>query len=274
MKTGQIIIEAGKTEKQYFSDLWSYRELFFFLAWRDFLVRYKQTAFGVTWAVLRPFLTMVVFSFIFGRIAKFPSNGVPYPILVYTAMLPWYFFSQAFGDSSNSLIAGQNMMAKIYFPRIIMPISAIIVAMVDFAISFLILIGLLIYFQYQPQWTIIFLPFFLLIAFGAAMGAGIFVAALNVKYRDFRYIVPFIIQFGLYISPVGFSSRVIPEKWQILYYLNPMVGVIEGFRWCILGGANTLNAAALIISLLVTTVFIVIGIYYFRKTERSFVDII
>ena len=274
MKTGQIIIEAGKTEKQYFSDLWSYRELFFFLAWRDFLVRYKQTAFGVTWAVLRPFLTMVVFSFIFGRIAKFPSNGVPYPILVYTAMLPWYFFAQAFGDSSNSLIAGQNMMAKIYFPRIIMPISAIIVAMVDFAISFLILIGLLIYFQYQPQWTIIFLPFFLLIAFGAAMGAGIFVAALNVKYRDFRYIVPFIIQFGLYISPVGFSSRVIPEKWQILYYLNPMVGVIEGFRWCILGGANTLNAAALIISLLVTTVFIVIGIYYFRKTERSFVDII
>jgi len=274
MSTEQKIIEAGKTEKQYLKDLWSYRELFYFLAWRDILVRYRQTTFGVLWAILRPFLTMVVFSFIFGRIAQLPSNGVPYPILVYSAMLPWYFFAQAFQDSSNSLIVGQNMMAKIYFPRIIMPISTVIVATVDFAISFLILIGLMIYFRYPPQWTIIFLPLFLMIAFGAAMGAGIFVAALNVKYRDFRYIVPFIIQAGLYISPVGFSSRVMPEQLKILYALNPMVGVIDGFRWCMLGGANTLNFPVLLFSLLVTTVLILVGVYYFRKMERSFVDII
>jgi lipopolysaccharide transport system permease protein len=274
MSTEQKIIEAGKTEKQYLKDLWSYRELFIFLAWRDFLVRYRQTAFGVLWAILRPFLTMVVFSVIFGKIASLPSNGVPYPILVYSAMLPWYFFAQAFQDSSNSLVAGQNMMAKIYFPRIIMPVSAVIVALVDFAISFLILIGLMIYFQYPPQWTIIFLPFFLMIAFVAAMGAGIFVAALNVKYRDFRYIVPFIIQIGLYISPVGFSSLVIPEKWRIFYSLNPLVGVIEGFRWSILGGINTLNLSSLVFSVLVTSALIVIGVYYFRRTERKFVDII
>ena len=236
LKEFDLVIEPGRSKKNYWNDLWHFRELFLFLAWRDIVVRYKQTAIGLAWSLIRPFLTMIVFTIIFGRLAKLPSQGVPYPILVYAAMLPWQFFSTSFSDASNSLLANSNMLTKIYFPRLIIPVSTVIVNFVDFLISFIILIGLMIWYHFVPSWTIFFLPLFLGLAFLTAMGAGLYVAALNVKYRDFKYIVPFVVQFGLYISPVGFSSNVVPEKWKLLYSANPMVGVIDGFRWCILGG--------------------------------------
>ena len=220
MEENVLIIEAGRVEKQYFKDLWRYRELFVFLAWRDILVRYKQTVFGVLWAILRPLMTMVVFTVVFGKIAKMPSNGVPYPILVFAAMLPWQFFASSFSGASSSLISNSNLLTKIYFPRIIMPTSAVILALVDFFIAFVILAGLMLYYGYAPSWTILTLPIFILLAFLLAMGAGLFIASLNVKYRDFQALVPFVVQFGLYISPVGFSSQVVPEKWRVLYSLN------------------------------------------------------
>src|SRR4030042_3766947 len=232
----ELVIEAGKTEGQYWKDIWHYRELFYFLAWRDILVRYKQTVIGMAWSLIRPLLTMVVFTIIFGKLAKLPSGGVPYPILVFAAMLPWQFFSNSLSESSNSLIANANLLSKIYFPRIIMPTSSVIVGLVDFLISSVILALLMIWYKFIPDWRIVTLPFFLMLALFASLGFGLWIAALNVKYRDFRYIVPFIVQFGLYISPVGFSSSIVPDKWRILYSLNPMVGVIDGFRWAILGG--------------------------------------
>lgn len=267
-----LIIEAGKTEGQYFRDLWRYRELFIFLAWRDILVRYKQTVFGVLWAVLRPFLTMVVFTIVFGKIAKLPSGGVPYPILVYAAMLPWQFFSSAFSEASNSLIGNANLLTKIYFPRIIMPTSTVIVALVDFFIALGILAVLMVFYRYAPSWNILTLPVFILLAFLTAMGAGLYITALNVKYRDFRYVVPFIVQFGLYISPVGFSSDVVPEKWRLLYAVNPMVGVIDGFRWAILG--RSLHIQSFVLSVGVSIGLFILGLWYFRKTERTFADVI
>ena len=267
-----LTIEAGKTEGQYFRDLWRYRELFIFLAWRDILVRYKQTVFGVLWAVLRPFLTMVVFTIVFGKIAKLPSGGVPYPILVYAAMLPWQFFSSAFSEASNSLIGNTNLLTKIYFPRIIMPTSTVIVALVDFFIALGILAVLMVFYRYAPSWNILTLPVFILLAFLTAMGGGLYTAALNVKYRDFRYVVPFIVQFGLYISPVGFSSDVVSEKWRLLYALNPMVGVIDGFRWAILG--QPLHILSFVISVGVSIGFFILGLWYFRKTEKTFADVI
>jgi len=270
MDESVLIIEAGRTEKQYFRDLWSYRELFLFLAWRDILVRYKQTFFGILWAILRPFLTMIVFTVVFGKIAKMPSGGVPYPILVFAAMLPWQFFSSSLTGASASLLSNSNLLTKIYFPRIIMPTSSIILAFIDFLVAFVILGGLMIYYKYVPSWTILTLPVFILLAFLTAMGVGLLIASLNVKYRDFQQIVPFIVQFGLYISPVGFSSQVVPQKWQLLYALNPMVGVIDGFRWAILG--QPLNAASLLLSIIVSTGFMILGFWYFRKTERTFAD--
>ncbi len=268
-----LVIEAGKTEKQYFKDLWRYRELFYFLAWRDILVRYKQTVIGILWAVIRPFLTMVVFTFVFGNLAKMPSEGVPYPILVYAAMLPWQFFSSALQESSNSLISNANMISKIYFPRLVVPTSAVIVSFVDFLISFAILVILMVFYGFIPSITILVLPLFTLIAFFAAMGFGLWLAALNVKYRDFRYVVPFIVQFGLYISPVGFSSSVIPGQWRLLYSLNPMVGVIDGFRWSILGNTQIYLPGFILSMVLVGGVFIT-GLMYFRKTEKTFADVI
>ena len=218
----ELIIEAGRTEKQYWQDLWKYRELFYFLAWRDILVRYKQTAIGIFWALIRPFLTMVVFTIVFGNLAKLPSSA-PYPILVFAAMLPWQFFSNALTECSNSLINNANLVSKIYFPRLIVPTSSVIVSFVDFLISGMILLALMAWYNFVPSWRILTLPAFIIIAFAASMGAGLWLAALNVKYRDFRYIVPFIAQFGLYISPVGFSSSIVPEKWRLLYSINPMV---------------------------------------------------
>lgn len=277
-KTGTIefdlVIEPSRIKKNYWNDLWAYRELFLFLAWRDILVRYKQTVIGLAWSVLRPFLTMLVFTVIFGRLAKLPSGNVPYPILVFAAMLPWQFFSTSFTDASNSLIGNSNMLTKIYFPRMIVPASTVIVNLVDFLISFLILIGLMIWFHFLPPSTILALPLFLIQSFLISMGAGFYVSAVNVKYRDFKYIVPFVVQFGLLLSPVGFSSNVVPEKWRLLYSLNPMVGVIDGFRWSITGDYNQIYLPGLLLSFGITIFLVVIGIWYFRKMERSFADLI
>ncbi|MBI5100152.1 MAG: ABC transporter permease [Nitrospirae bacterium] len=269
-----LIIEPGKGIKQYWADLWRYRELFYFLAWRDILVRYKQTVIGVAWSVIRPVLTMAVFSVIFGRLAKFPSDGVPYPVLVFAAMLPWQLFSNSLSESSNSLIASRNMITKIYFPRLIVPSSSVIVCLVDFLISMAILGVLMIWYHFVPGWRIFLLPFFLFLALTTAMGVGLWISALNVKYRDFRYIIPFVVQFGLYISPVGFSSAVVPEKWRLLYSINPMVGVIDGFRWSIIGGNSQIYLPGFFISVGLTLVIFLLGLSYFRKTERTFADVI
>lgn len=269
-----LVIEAGKTEKQYFKDLWRYRGLFYFLAWRDLLVRYKQTVIGVAWALIRPLLTMIVFSFVFGRLAKLPSEGAPYPVLVFSAMLPWQFFSSALSESSNSLIGNANMISKVYFPRLVLPTSSVIISFVDFLISFVILLGLFVGYKFEPSLQIIALPIFVLIAFCASMGAGLWLAALNVKYRDFRYIVPFIVQFGLYISPVGFSSSIVPEKWRLIYSLNPMVGVIDGFRWAILGNKYSIYLPGFLLSIIIVAVMLWGGLWYFRKTEKTFADVI
>jgi lipopolysaccharide transport system permease protein len=275
MNSKELIIEAGRTESQYWKDLWRYRELFYFLAWRDILVRYKQTAIGIAWALLRPFLTMLVFTFVFQNLAKLPSEGnVPYPILVYAALLPWQFFSNALTECSNSLIANANMLSKVYFPRLIVPTSAVIVSFVDFLISGMILLGLMIYYNFVPDWRILTLPLFIAIAFAASIGAGLWLAALTVEYRDFRFVVPFIVQFGLYISPVGFSSKIVPQKWQLLYSINPMVGVIDGFRWAILGGESQIYLPGFALSLLVVFLVLWSGIWYFRKMERTFADVI
>lgn len=270
----ELVIEAGKTEGQYWKDIWRYRELFYFLAWRDILVRYKQTVIGIAWSILRPLLTMIVFTIIFGKLAKLPSEGVPYPILVFAAMLPWQFFASSLSESSNSLIGNANLLSKIYFPRIVMPTSVVIVSLVDFFISFVILGILMIWYQFIPDWRIITLPFFLMLALFASLGFGLWLAALNVKYRDFRYIVPFIVQFGLYISPVGFSSSIVPGKWRLLYSINPMVGVIDGFRWALLGQNIQIYWPGFFLSIILTMLVFLYGIRYFRKTERTFADVI
>ncbi|KAB8320278.1 ABC transporter permease [Tolypothrix campylonemoides VB511288] len=279
MSTKELTIEAGRAEKQYWKDLWTYRELFYFLAWRDILVRYKQTAIGLAWALLRPFLTMIVFTVVFGNIAKLPSEGnAPYPIMVYSALLPWQFFSGALSECSNSLINNANLVSKVYFPRLIVPTSAVIVSFVDFMISGMILLALMAWYNFVPGWRILTLPIFILIAFAASIGAGLWLAALNVKYRDFRFIVPFIVQFGLYVSPVGFSSKIIAERFSeqllLLYSVNPMVGVIDGFRWAILGGESQIYLPGFALSVAFVIVLLCSGIWYFRKTERKFADII
>ena len=269
-----LVIKAGRVEQQYWQDIWKYRELFYFLAWRDILVRYKQTTIGLAWALLRPFLTTMVFTLVFGVLLKAPSTGAPYPIVVFAAMLPWQFFSNALSDCSNSLIGNSNLISKIYFPRLIVPTSAVIVSFVDFMISAIILLGFMAWYNFVPDWRILTLPLFVAIAFAAAMGAGLWLAALNVEYRDFRYIVPFIVQFGLYISPVGFSSSVVPEQWRLLYSLNPMVGVIDGFRWAILGKDFAIYLPGFLLSVALVIVVLITGIQYFRRMERKFADVI
>jgi lipopolysaccharide transport system permease protein len=270
----RLVIEAGRTERHYWRDLWRYRELFYFLAWRDILVRYKQTVIGVAWSLIRPFLTMIVFTVIFGKLAGMPSEGVPYPILVFCGMLPWQFFSNSFSESGNSLVANSNLISKIYFPRLIVPAGSIVVGFIDFLISAVFLVGLMIWFRFLPDWRVLTLPFFILIGIVASLGAGFLISALTVKYRDFRFIVPFIVQFGLYISPVGFSSNVVPEQWRLLYSLNPMVGVIDGFRWALLRGQSELYLPGFYLSLIVVVAMLFLGIWYFRKTEKTFADVI
>jgi lipopolysaccharide transport system permease protein len=271
----ELVIEAGRAEKQYWKDLWRYRELFYMLAWRDVTVRYKQTAIGLIWALLRPFLTMVVFTMVFGNLAKLDAaTNVPYPILVFAAILPWQFFSNALSECSNSLISNANLISKVYFPRLIVPTSAVITSFVDFLISGVILVGLMAFYHFVPGWRILMLPVFTAIAFLASMGAGLWLAALNVEYRDFRYIVPFIVQFGFYVSPVGYSSNIVPEQWRLLYSLNPMVGVIDGFRWAILGGDAAIYWPGFALSMGLVGLLFVSGIWYFRKMERRFADVI
>ena len=273
----RLVIEAGKTERAYWSDLWRYRELFFFLSWRDILVRYKQTVIGILWAVLRPLLTMIVFTIVFGRLAKMPSEGLPYPVFVYVAMLPWQFFSSALAEASNSLISNSNMISKIYFPRMVIPASAVIVCFVDFLISAVILAGLMAGYHVVPGWRLLWLPLFTALALLASFGISLWLSALNVKYRDFRYIIPFIVQFGLYVSPVGFGSAVVREKCGDLvfqlYGLNPMVGVIDGFRWA-LGSNAPFNVFGLLTSVAVAVLLLLSGVKYFRSTEKAFADII
>ena len=271
MNTNKIIIEPGRTEKNYWKDIWAFRELFYILSWRDIKVRYKQTVFGAAWSIIRPLLTTIVFTIIFSRVAKLGSPGdAPYAIMVFSGMLPWQFFANAMGEASNSLIGNSNLISKIYFPRLIIPASSIITSFVDFAISFLLLLGMFLFYQYAPDGKIVLLPLFIVLAFMAAFGVGLFLTALNVKYRDFRYIIPFIIQFGLYVTPVGFSSAVVPAKWRMLYSLNPMVGIVDGFRWCILD--EPMNWRGFIISMIVILLFVIAGTTYFRKTEKSFAD--
>lgn len=269
-----LVIEAGRTDFHYWRDLWRYRELFYFLAWRDILVRYKQTVIGILWALLRPLLTIVVFTVVFGRLAKLPSNGVPYPILVCAAMLPWQFFATAFAEAGNSLVGNANLVSKVYFPRLVIPASAVVVSLVDFFISFAILVGLMFWYGVWPEWRILALPAFILLAFAAALGAGLWVAALNVKYRDFRFVIPFIVQMGLFISPVGFSSSIVPEQWRLLYSINPMVGVIDGFRWAVLGTGSAVYWPGMVLSLVLVVLVLLTGISYFRRTERTFADVI
>jgi lipopolysaccharide transport system permease protein len=248
--------------------------LFWFLVWRDILVRYKQTVIGVAWSVIRPLVTMIAFSVVFGLLAKLPSEGIPYPLLVFTALLPWNFFANALSESSGSLVGNANLFTKVYFPRIIIPASAIIVSLTDFVISLLIMAGIMLWYGYLPDWRVVMLPLFLVLSLLPVAGAGLWFSALNVKYRDFRYVVPFMLQFGLYVSPVGFASSIVPEKWRLLYALNPMVGVIDGFRWSLLNGSVELYLPGIVLSTALSLVLFVTGLWFFRKTERVLADVI
>ena len=270
-----IIIEPGRQERNYWRDLWRYRELFYVLAWRDLAVRYKQTVIGVAWALIRPFLTMVVFTVIFGHIAKLPSEGsAPYPLMVFAGMLPWSFFATGLSDASNSLIGNANLITKVYFPRLIVPTATVVVAFADFLITFAILVAMMVWYRFAPGWQVFVLPAFVLLSFVASIGPALWITALNVRFRDFRYVIPFLVQFGLYVSPVGFSTSIIPQQWHLLYALNPMVGVIDGFRWCLLGGQSRLDLGGLAVSVATAAFFLWFGIRRFRKTEAGFADLI
>jgi len=270
----ETVIVAGRSGRRYLRDLWQYRELFLFLAWRDLLVRYKQTVVGVAWSIIRPLLTMVILTLVFGKLGRMPAGGVPYPLLVFCGILPWQFFATALSESGNSLVGNTQLISKVYFPRLLIPAGSLVTALADFVISLILLAGLMLWYRWVPPATLAFLPFFVLLACIAAFGVGSWIAALMVKYRDFRFIVPFLVQFGLYISPVGFFSNVVPEDYRLLYSLNPMVGVIDGFRWCLLGGQHELHGPGLAVSVLVGTLLICTGVLYFRRTERTFADVI
>jgi lipopolysaccharide transport system permease protein len=270
----EVIIERGRAERHYWRDLWQYRELFRVLAWRDVAVRYKQTVIGAGWAVIRPFLTMVVFTIIFGKLANLPSVGnAPYAIMVFTGMLPWTFFSGALSDASGSLVSNAHLISKVYFPRLIVPMAAVGITLVDFTINFVMMVAMMIWYRFLPGWQIVLLPGFVLLALLAGLGPGLWLTALNVKYRDVRFIIPFLIQFGLYVSPVGYSSTIIPQQWRLLYSLNPVVGVIDGFRWCLLGGQSQLYLPGFLLSVTTAICFLWLGIRKFRNTEKQFADL-
>src|SRR5262245_51419974 len=270
-----LVLEPGRAERHYWRDLWHYRELFAILAWRDVAVRYKQTVIGVAWAVVRPLLTMVVFSIVFGKLAGLPSEaGVPYPVMVFAGMLPWFLFSSILSEASNSLVGNAQLISKVYFPRLIIPMAAAAVAIVDFVVNFAILAGIMAWYRVLPGVQVLLLPLFVALAVLASLGPALFLTALNIKYRDFRYIIPFVVQFGLYVSPVGFSSAVVPEAWRFWYSLNPVVGVIDGFRWCLLSGGSRLYLPGFAVSLGVMALFLVLGVAYFRRTERMFADLV
>ncbi len=271
----RIILEAGRTERNYWSDLWAYRELFAILAWRDVAVQYKQTVIGAAWAVVRPLLTMIIFTVVFGTLAKLPSEGdIPYPVMVMAGMLPWFLFSTILNNASNSLVTNANLIGKVYFPRLIVPVASSMVALVDFAITLTLLLGMMVVFGVLPNWHIVLLPAFITLAVLASLGPALILTSLNVKYRDFRFIIPFIVQFGMYVSPVGFSSSVVPEQWRLLYSMNPVVGVIDGFRWCLLGGEAQIYWPGFLLSLALVAVFLWLGVRIFRATEKTFADLV
>jgi len=271
----RLILEAGRADRQYWRDLWRYRELFFILAWRDVSVRYRQTLIGIAWAFLRPFLTMVVFTVLFGQLAKLPSSGdTPYAVMVFAGLLPWTLFSSVLGDASASVVGNANLVSKVYFPRMIVPLGTVVVALIDFLVSLVILAGVMLWYRVVPGWQILLLPVFVALALLTAIGPALWAAAIIVKYRDFRFVVPFVLQFGLYASPVGFSSTIIPEQWRLLYSINPLVGIIDGFRWSIIGGASPIYLPGFFLSLLVVAGMMWWGISMFRHTERGFADLI
>lgn len=275
MKEATLILEAGRAEEHYWRDLWRYRELFSVLAWRDVAVRYKQTVIGGAWALLRPFLTMLIFTVVFGKVAKLPSDGAaPYALLVFAGLLPWSLFSAALTGASESMVANANLIGKVYFPRIIVPAATLVTALIDFLVSLVILFALMLWYRFLPGWQILLLPLFVALALLASLGPGLWVTALNIKYRDFRVVVPFLVQLGLYVSPVGFSSSVVPHEWRWLYSLNPLVGIIDGFRWCILGGESEIYWPGFLVSLGVVGLFLWLGVRRFRATERTFADLI
>ena len=268
-----VVITAERSTTGYWSEVWRFRELLVLLVWRDILVRYKQTVFGVAWAVIRPVVTMVVFSVIFGRLAGLPSHDVPYPLLVFAGVMAWQFFASAFADASNSLVGNANMISKVYFPRIIVPLSSLVVGLVDFAITLVIFAALAVWYGYLPDWRIVFLPVFVGMLFLFVFAAGMWVSALNVTYRDFRYLVPFAIQLGAYLSPVGFTSSIVPEKWRLLYALNPLVGIIDGVRWSVLRGTTPLDTQSVFIGAAVIAAVLLPGVAFFKRQERQFADV-
>lgn len=274
-KERMLVLEPGRSERHYWRDLWEYRELFAILAWRDLAVRYKQTVIGVAWAVIRPLLTMVIFTIVFGKIAKLPSAGsAPYPVMVFAGMLPWFLFSTILGDASNSIVANAGLIGKVYFPRLIVPVAAGVVSLVDFCVNLALMFGMMVWYSFAPDWHILFLPAFIVLAVLCALGPALIITSLNVKYRDFRYIIPFILQFGLYVSPVGFTSAIVPDRWRFWYNINPLVGVIDGFRWCLLGGESQLYLPGFVLSLAVIAALLWLGIATFRRTEKTFADLI
>ena len=272
-ETPELILEAGRANRQYWADLWRYRELLGFLAWRDIKVRYKQTTLGVLWALIQPAVTLAVFTFIFGKLAAMPSGRAPYPLLVLCGLLPWQLFAAAFSNASGSLVANTHLISKVYFPRLIVPLSSVAVALIDFAVVLVLLVLMCLWWQFLPDWRILFVPLFIMLTLVTAIGTGLWLTALTVKYRDFRFVVPFLLQVGLFLSPVGFSSTNLPN-WRFVYSLNPMVGAIDGFRWCLLRGEPALDPLNLATSVGMALLLLASGLWYFRRTERTFADII
>jgi lipopolysaccharide transport system permease protein len=270
----ELIIEANGIERQYWRDLWRYRELFLFFVWRDLLVRYKQTIVGVSWSLIRPLLTVLVLTVVFGRLSKMPAGGYPYPVMVLCGMLPWQFFSSAMSESGNSLVSNSNMISKVYFPRLVITVSSVMTSLTDFIISAIFLIAMMAWYRITPSSQVVALPAFVLLVVGAAVGVGVWLAALMVEYRDFRFIVPFLVQFGLYLSPVGFQTSVVPPQYRLVYSLNPMVGIIDGFRWSLLGSKSAVYWPGVAIAFFEVIWLLGSGIWYFRKTERTFADVI
>ncbi|MEJ1971698.1 MAG: ABC transporter permease [Lacunisphaera sp.] len=269
----ELVLEAGRASRNYWRDLWRYRELLGFLAWRDIKVRYKQTVLGVLWALIQPAVTLAVFTFIFGKLAAMPSGNAPYPLLVLCGLLPWQLFAAAFSNASGSLVANTHLISKVYFPRLIVPLSSVAVAFIDFVVVLVLLAIMCLWWQFAPDWRLLFIPLFILLTLVTAIGTGLWLTALTVQYRDFRFVVPFLLQVGLFLSPVGFSTTNLPT-WRAIYSLNPLVGAIDGFRWCILRGEPALDPRNLALSGIMAGLLLVTGVWYFRRTERSFADII
>jgi lipopolysaccharide transport system permease protein len=271
--TYEKIIEPGRAESNYWRDIWRFRELLYFLAYRDILVRYKQTVIGVLWALLRPAITMAIFV-AFRRMTKLPTGAAPDAILVFAALLPWQFFSNALTEASNSLIGNANLISKVYFPRLLIPAAAVVTSLVDFVVTLGLLAALMAWYRFTPGWQMLALPALIMLTFALSVGTGLLLAALNVEYRDFRYIVPFIVQFGLFVSPIAIETSSVPQRWRLVFAMNPMTGIIDGFRWAILRGQTHVDPITLVPSITVTFLFLIVGLWYFRRTERSFADVI